>query len=82
MNKQNKENPLDDFSQEEWDRIWRRAIERTTKRAEFEWRWERRLQTVNRAAIIVGVYLIMQFPVLCVGFGMLERSALQFCASL
>jgi len=81
MNEERKKTFVD-LSQEEWDRIWRRAVERTTKRAALEWRWERRLQTVNRAALIVGVYLIVQFPVLCVGFGMLERVALQLCAAM
>ncbi len=75
-------NPIDDYLRENWNAIAGRCASTTTRRVLAAQKWERRLAYVNRAALAVGVALLVQFPIACYALDKIGESALLFCAGL
>ena len=72
---------ISEFLLENWNAIARRSASTTTRRLLAARAWERRLAYVNRVALAVWAFLIVQFPLLCYAFQALEESALELCAT-
>ncbi|MBQ9874567.1 MAG: hypothetical protein IJM30_08885 [Thermoguttaceae bacterium] len=64
------------------ERCARATTERVAARRRAELVWEKRFDAASKIALSVGVFLIVQFPLLCLAFEKLEISALEACSAL
>ena len=66
----------------DWDALLARSASAAADRFLAEKRWEKRLRTVRYAALAVGAFLVVQFPIACYALGSLEETAAAYCAAL
>lgn len=73
---------LETFILSNWETALARSAQETSLRVARARRWENGLETVRDAALIVGTFLIVQFPFACVALEAIKRNALEYCALL
>lgn len=77
-----RETPTGEFLRENWEPILRRSASNVARHALRVRRCEQTLAFINRAAIAVGVFLIVQFPFAWLAFSRIERASAECLAAL
>lgn len=72
---------LDALLSANWARMVRTSAAEIASRGAAAKRWEDRLAAVRYAAIVVGAFLLAEFPFACYALDSLETSAAEYCAT-
>lgn len=73
---------LDALLSDNWERMLSASAASIAARGAAAKRWEDRLATVRYAAIVVGAFLLIQFPFACYALESMESATAEYCASI